>query len=98
MLRTHCYTVTATRTLTSIKAIALRFAIASAANIGGISSILPQPAYGSASAWLTQRGRAIACDFVTREQCLQTASRSANESIETPRVIAQAPHTTAMGG
>jgi len=97
---TQWYTVAATsirRTLTRIRAIALLFVIAAAANIGGISSILPQPAYGSEYAWCTQREGAVQCDFVTREQCLQTASGTADECIENPRLIAQPPSYDAYG-
>ncbi|MEH2594986.1 hypothetical protein V1278_001899 [Bradyrhizobium sp. AZCC 1577] len=100
MLQTRCYTVAAIlikRTLTRVRAIAMPFVITAAANIGGISSIIPPPAYGSEYAWCTQREGAVQCDFATREQCLQTASGTAFECIENPRLIAQAPSHDAHG-
>ncbi|MCS3474176.1 DUF3551 domain-containing protein [Bradyrhizobium elkanii] len=100
MLQTRCYTVATNsirRTLTRVRVIALPFVIAAAANVGGISPMIPQPAYGSEYAWCTQKEGAVQCDFVTREQCQQTASGAGYECIENPRLIAQAPSHGARG-
>ncbi len=77
MLHTHSYTVATIsirRRLTRVRAIALPLVITASANISGIGSILPQPAYGSEYAWCARREGAAQRDFVTREQCLRMTS------------------------
>jgi hypothetical protein len=89
MLRIHCHAAAVTsikRTPALIRAIALRFVIAAVANIDGISSILPQPVYDEAHAWLTQQESAVKCDLLRASKAFQTASGSAN-----PPLIAQEP-------
>ena len=69
MLQIHCHAAATSmkRTLALIRAIALRFVIAAVANIGGTSSIVPQPAYGeSICLAYPTRGRSEV-RFVARE-------------------------------
>jgi len=83
MLQIHCHAAAATsmkRTPPLIRAIALRFVITAVANIGGTSSLLPQPAYGEAYAWRTQQEHAVKCDLLHASNAFQTASGSANAS------------------
>ena len=82
MLQIHYHAAAATsiKRITLIRAIALRLVIAAVANIGGISSILPQPVYGEAHAWLTQQESAVKCDLLRASNAFQTASGSANAS------------------
>lgn len=94
MLQTSRYKNTTTsikRTLKHLRTIALPLVVTAAANLGGFSPIIPQPAYGAEYTWCTEREGAVQCDFATREQCLRTASGTAYQCIENPSPVARAP-------
>jgi len=82
MLQIHYHAAAATsiKRITLIRAIALRLVIAAVANIGGISPILPQPAYGEAHAWRTRQEGAVKCNLIHTNNAFQRASGSANTS------------------
>ena len=79
-----------------VRAIVLPFVFAAAAG-GGIIALLPQPTHAADYAWCTEREGAIQCDFTTRAQCMQTASGTAYECIENPRLVARSQPQNAYG-
>jgi hypothetical protein len=82
MLKIHCHAAAATSTkrIKLIRTAALRLVIAAAANISGISSILPRPAYGEAYAWGNQQEGAVKRDLLRASDAFQTTSGSASAS------------------
>ena len=100
MLQRHTPSIDAPsmqRMLARVRAIALPLVFATAAGAGGITTLLPQPTHAADYAWCTQREGAVQCDFTTRAQCMQTASGTAYECIENPRLVARSLPQNAYG-